>query len=171
MKLKFFSILIVLIIGLVLSSGCSSTKSQSSPSENQLQGLITKDLSSAALTIDDLPDGWMTYGDSESNQSTYEKHYLYNAGGRGNTLTILLLRANTVNIAHEAFLGMKATETMDTQVVSVGDEGYATVGTTNSGIIFRRGNVFVSLSTRSYPAIKASELLAYAKIIDNRLIS
>lgn len=171
MTFKIYSILIVLIMVLVLSSGCSSTKSQSSISENQMQGLINKDLSSAALTINDLPDGWIPYGNSVSNNSDYEKHYLYNAGGRGNTLTILMMRASKVNIAHDAVLEMKASEKVDTEFVPVGDLGYATVSTTNSGIIFHRGNIFVSLSTRSYPAIKTNELLAYAKIIDNRLIS
>ena len=57
---KIYTLLIILIIGLLLTCGCTSSNSSSATTTSQTQSLYTKNLGSVALNLDDSIVGMVT---------------------------------------------------------------------------------------------------------------
>ena len=183
MKKILVALLICLIgIGFVIVSGCSSTNSQSSgtisTSKSQstpvktttTAGNINQDFSSMALTINDLPHGWMTSGDPTINATRYESKFVYIRGSTGVPLTFTITKYPSVNNAKTIFSQMKSAITnVRVDSLDIGDEGLGYQEVANSAVSFRHSNLIISISTIAYPPIEISNLQPYAELVDSRI--
>ena len=170
MELKLHSFLVVLIVGILLTSGCTSSDSSNSASSSQTTP-HSKNLSAVALRVDDLPQGWTQLGanNNDIKNDTFEQTFVY-VGGSSNKLMITLIGVKSNDEAHQTYLSVKS-GFPDAQDVSIGNEGYSFSETKKRVITFRRDNAIVILNMVSYPPVSTSDLLKIAKIIDNKIIS
>ena len=102
---KILVILLICLIGMgfVFISGCTSTDNQASTVTTSIikspstpvkttttVSNINQDFSSMALTINDLPHGWMTSGDPTKNATMYQADFVYSGGSTGIPLTFTI---------------------------------------------------------------------------------
>lgn len=180
-SLVFLSICLI-GIGFVIVSGCTSTNTQSSvatyTSNSQsfpvkttiAESNINQDFSSMALTINDLPHGWMTSGDPTKNTTRYEQSFIYIGGSSGVPLTFTISKYSTVEGAKTAFQQMKSGITnVRVDALAVGNEGFGYQQVAYSDVTFRRGNLLISFDTVSYPPIDINNIYPLAKIVDARI--
>lgn len=164
------------IIGAVLCSGCTSTNSgMSKSSQSQIKPVVTivnKDFSSIALTINDLPHGWLAPEKPLMNESVYFARFVKIDGSVGVPLTVIIMRENSVETAKNAFSSSKNSIT-DTRVdsLAIGDEAYGFQRISQTFVTFRKANLIVMINTETYPPYPIYQLESFAKIIDNKISS
>ena len=170
-------------MGFVFVSGCTSSNDQSSTVTKSITkspsasvkttttvSNINQDFSSMALTMNDLPNGWITSGDPTKNATMYEAKFVYVGGSSGVPLTFTISKYPSVDGAKIKFSQMKSEITnVRVDSLNVGDEGFGYQGVAVTQVSFRHGNLIVSLSAMAYPAYKVSDLQPYAKIVDSRI--
>jgi hypothetical protein len=164
--------IIILVIISAIIAGMSSGISASAVKDE----IITQDLSSMALTIDDFPTGWRTNSPGIS-ESTYYKQFFRQAGLSVNFVFLNLSKHNSINDAKTEYNTKKSLITsVKVEPVNVGNEGFGYVDGQMAVVIFRTGNILVqtqsgesaymglSLSTTSI-----SDAEKYAKIVASRI--
>ena len=182
---KILVILLICLIGMgfVFISGCTSTDNQASTVTTSIikspstpvkttttVSNINQDFSSMALTINDLPHGWMTSGDPTKNATMYQADFVYIGGSTGIPLTFTINKYPSVNNAKTTFSQMKSAITnVRVDSLYIGDEGFGYQGVANSAVSFRHSNLIISISTFAYPPIKISDLQPYGELVNSRI--
>jgi len=174
MASKIYYLLIVLLLGILLTSGCTSSDHQSS-TVTQIKTTTTvsninQDFSSMALTINDLPSGWMTSGEPTKSATNYGANFIYVGQSMAIPLAFEITKYPSVNNAKTTFSQMKSNiTTVRVDSLNIGDEGFGYQDFVNSEVTFRRGNLIISISTTSSPAVKISLLQPYAELVNSRI--
>jgi len=180
---KIYILLSVVILGILLTAGCTSMDDQSSAVTQSITKApsatskttttvsnINQDFSSMALTINDLPNGWMTSGEPTKNATFFEANFVYIGGSTGIPMAFTITKYPSVNNAKTAFSQMKsAITTVRVDSLNIGDEGFGYQNVADSEVKFRRGNLIISISAISYPAVKISLLQPYAELVNSRI--
>lgn len=173
-----------MIITILLVCGCTSTKVQSSTTQSSItysptvttktpvpEKNINQDFSSIALTISDLPRGWMTSGTPIKNETMYQSEFLYIGSTWPIQLTFTLKKYSTVDDAKNIFQQEKS-ETTDVRVnaLDIGKEGFGYEAGQFTGVVVRNGNLIISFSSQAYPPVKINDLSPYARLVNSRII-
>lgn len=173
----------LIVIALVFICGCSSssaTHSSSSISQPittspttvvpQPETVVTKDFETMALTINDLPHGWIKSGAPTTTDTTYEMEFVNPGGSNGVLLTFSIDRYATIDKAKKDFDLRKSKVTeVKVDALSIGDEGFGYQEPACTSAVFRNRNLIVSVSTNTYPAYSISVLQPYAKLVNSRI--
>jgi hypothetical protein len=133
--------------------------------------IITKSFSEFALTINDLPNGWMANGAPTVTENGYQSSFMnINTGSNAVTLTFSTTKYPTVDEAKTVYANQKSQVT-DVKVnpINAGNEGFAYQDIVDTHAIFRKGNLIISISTTHYPSVPVSYLTPYAQLVSNRI--
>lgn len=177
------ALVFLIVIASVLMCGCSSSSTTHSSSSGsqlttmspttavpQIETVVTKDLETVALTINDLPHGWIKSGAPTTTGTGYEMVFVNPSGPNGVALTVLIDRYATIDEASEDFTLQKSKITeVRVDTLNLGDEGFGYQEPAYTSVVFRNRNLIVSLSTNTYPAYSISALQPYAKLMNNRI--
>lgn len=131
-----------------------------------------KDLSSIALTINDLPHGWITGESPNVTQTQYNSKFYYVGSSRsvGIPLYFEIKAYSSTEEAKNAYNGGKSEITrVRLDSVDIGNEGYAYQEVAFTYVIFRSANLIISFSTYAYPPIPTTDLIPLAKIVNGRI--
>lgn len=184
-------IILIIIIGSVFSSvGSNSSKNSSAPQTSTTNSydqfttttttritsdssdkIITKSFSEFALTINDLPNGWMVNTASNVTDNGYDSSFMnINTGSNAVTLTFSISKYPSVDEAKKAYASKKSQVT-DVKINSInaGNEGFAYQEIVDTHAIFRKGNLIISISTAHYPSVPVSYVIPYAQMVSNRI--
>jgi len=138
--------------------------------------IITQDLNSMALTINDLPIGWQTYGTTVNMKDEYHSKFMKTDILSADFVYQDISRNATVKDAKNAYLLKKGKITQfKVEPVNLGNEGFGYINTDSSIVVFREGNVIVSTQYGlggfgvDSSSLSISDAGDYAKIIANRI--
>jgi len=133
--------------------------------------IITKSFSEFALTINDLPNGWMGNGAPTVTENGYDSSFVnINSGSNAITLTFSTIKYPTVDEAKIAYASKKSQITdIKVNSINAGNEGFAYQDIVDTYAIFRKGNLIISISTAHFPSVPASYLTPYAQLVSNRI--
>jgi len=168
-------VIVLFIIAAVLSQGANYTSS-ASPSDDKI---YTQDLSSMALTINDLPTGWKTYGMGGAAANTKDAYGCKFIKEETSTLTVYtiyldIIRNATLDKAKTEYNSRKAKITnVKVEPVSLGNEGFGYVTDDSAIVVFRQGNIIVRTQYGSGGLGRSSQSINdakdYAKIVQGRI--
>jgi hypothetical protein len=86
---------------------------------------INQDFSSMALTINDLPQGWITEGNPTQNATMYRSTFVLLGGSRGIPLTFTMTKYSSATEAETTFNQQKSAITnVRVDSLNIGDEGF-----------------------------------------------
>lgn len=131
-----------------------------------------KDLSSIALTINDLPHGWITGESPNVTQTQYNSKFYYVGGSRsvGIPLYFEIKAYSSFEEAKDAYNEGKSEITrVRVDPVDIGNEGYAYQEVAFTHVIFRSANLIISISSYAYPPLPTTDLIPLAKIVNERI--
>jgi len=165
--------IILLVIGSAFLASMASNLSTASSSNDKI---ITQDLGSMALTINDLPTGWTISKPAEVKNGNFSVNFIRVAGFSGYFVYLDIFKYPTVESAKTAYQSDKTKITQyKIESVYLGNEGYGYVDNQASNVVFRKGNIIVKTlysessigGFSSYLSISDSK--DYAKIVDGRI--
>ena len=170
------------VLTLVLACGCSSSSKTDSSSPNsppmtqpptttvsQTETVVTKDFERMALTINDLPHGWIKEGNPVITDTKHEAKFIY-PSSNAVVLTVSIERYATIDAAKEE-LNLRKNKVTEVRVdtLKIGNEGFGFQQPAYTSVVFRNRNIIVSVNTNTYPAYSINTLQPYAKLINNRI--
>lgn len=183
MRRTLSTILVFLVVlTLVLVCGCSSSSETYSSSPNfppatqpptttvsQTETVVTKDFEKMALTINDLPHGWIKEGTPVVTDTKYEAEFIY-PSSNAVLLTVSMERYATIDAAKEE-LNLRKNKVTEVRVdtLKIGNEGFGFQQLAYTSVVFRNRNIIVSVNTNTYPAYSIYTLQPYAKLINERI--
>jgi hypothetical protein len=148
-------------------SQSTTTRAISDSSEQ----IVSKSFSEIALTINDLPNGWMVQGTPIVTDDQYVAEFLnINVGSTAIKLNFSITKYPTIDKAKKEYISKKSQVTnVKVNPITAGDEGFAYQDIVDTSAIFRKGNLIVSISTTYYPAVPIAYVTPYADKISNRI--
>lgn len=183
MRRTLSTILVFLVVlTLVLVCGCSSSSETYSSSPNfppatqpptttvsQTETVVTKDFEKMALTINDLPHGWIKEGTPVVTDTKHEAKFIY-PSSNAVLLTVSMERYATIDAAKEE-LNLRKNKVTEVRVdtLKIGNEGFGFQQPAYTSVVFRNRNIIVSVNTNTYPAYSIYTLQPYAKLINERI--
>jgi len=181
-------IILLIVISAIFSAIGSNSSNHSSASQTSTTGsysqstttraisgsseqIVTKSFSEIALTINDLPNGWMVQGTPIVTDDQYEAEFLnINTGSTAVKLNFSITKYPTVDKAKKEYIFKKSQVTnVKVNPITAGNEGFAYQGVVDTSAIFRKGNLIVSISTTYYPAVPIAYVTPYADKISSRI--
>lgn len=169
--------IIVGLVGLVVVAGMlANIPSGSSAFQSSSGTIVTKPLNSMALTINDFPTGWRTYGSPTSTADYYQSNFLKLQMMTPYTVYQTIYRNATVTDAQN-FYNTEESSIKEYRVdsVNIGDAGFDYITQDSIYIIFREDNIVVKVQYGIGGFVPDSSLLSiddakqYAEIIANRI--
>jgi len=164
------------IILLVIVSAVLTGMSDGIRSSTSKDVISTQDLSSMALTINDLPTGWTVSEPAAFKNGNFSVNFMRVAGFSGYFVYLDIFKYPTVESAKTAYQSDKAKITQyKVESVYLGNEGYGYVDNQASNVVFRKGNIIVkTLYSESSiggfsSSLSISDSKDYAKIVDGRI--
>jgi ribosomal protein L37E len=133
---------------------------------------ITQDLSSMALTINDLPSGWVVQR-SNGTINQYLADFVESSTLNYGFVTLDMRRYATIDNAKREYYSLIArSPNVRTEALDLGNEGFGYIYSDKAVIIFRRGNVIVQIEDvrtayQLYPTINNAK--EYAHIVADRI--
>jgi len=158
----------MLVIIAIISAGCTSSSSDTpritQPKPAPVVTNVNKDLSSIALTINDLPHGWLGSEKPVFNETHYSAKFVNIGGSVGVVLYFDIIRLDSVDLAKASFSAAKSDIT-DTRVdaLSIGDEAFGFQRISLTSVVFRKANLIITISTETYPPYSIYQLQSFAK--------
>lgn len=131
--------------------------------------LITKSPSEIALTIDDLPAGWMKSGEN-GNDTHYNSYFQREKYGL-DIIYCYVTKYPTIDDAKEAFFEARQ-ENSDYKLVPVGlgDESFGWEYGEWSNVVFRKANVVISIEYYDeYGRPDIDDAKEYAKLVEEKI--
>jgi hypothetical protein len=129
---------------LLIWSGISLLES-SPVMESDRDVLITQDLGSIALTLDDLPQGWL-HGETESTPDVFFTQFF---SGSDTSMALVEQTITRFPGIEEARLELDSeraqTAGVTPETLNIGNEGFGYIDVNYVMVIFRRGNVIVKI--------------------------
>jgi hypothetical protein len=166
---------LLLIIVLAFIAGMAGNLSSASLATDKV---YNKDLSSMALTINDLPTSWETQGTAINTNDHYDSEFIHIVGLTPYVVYQDITRNVTINDAKAFYLLNKGKITQfKVDAVNLGDEGYGYVTTDSSIVVFRNGNIIVTTQYgvggfgASFTSLSINDAQQYAAIIADRIKS
>lgn len=169
-------ILLVIVSAFIagMISGISGASSTSSSASKDV--IITQDLSSMALTINDFPTGWST-SDPEITETTYNRNFLKQVGLEVYFVYFHMWKYNSTDEAKAEFNSKKAKiTTVKVEPVYLGNEGFGYVDRQSAVVVFRKGNIIAQIQYgigaymgMSFSTLSLSDAKDYAKIVESRI--
>jgi len=167
-----------LIIGIILAElftgyiNFSQTQMESVLTSNS-NTLIIQDLPSMALTINDLPTGWMSQGGGGTSNS-YSIDFLKTTMYSGGMVKLIITRYSTIEQAKQEYILSRAQAPTNVKIESiyVGNEGFAYIYETDAWAIFRRANIVVKIEDvrDEYQIMPTTNNVEnFAEIVANRI--
>ena len=135
---------------------------------------ITQDLSSMALTVNDLPSGWIGGGGGGTGNS-YSTSFVYPSQFSGGVVTLHITRYTKIENARNEYLSRYANApTVKLETLNLGNEGFGYIYANDVWVIFRRGNIVVTVEDvrdeyQFYATLNNAK--KYAEIVANRIKS
>jgi len=170
---KKIGIIFIILLGAAVLIWIGITLLESdiiSPSNSNV--LITQDLSSIALTLNDLPSGW-TSGEAEDTGNAYSAQFFT---GSGNSEALVEQTITRYTGIEEAKLELNAERAQVMDVIietkNLGNEGFGYIDVNYVMVIFRRGNIIVKIEdTRTEYQVNPTINNAknYAEIVAKRI--
>lgn len=164
---------ILLVVVSAFLVGMASNLPSASASDDKI---ITQDLSSMAITINDLPTGWTVSKPAAIKNGNFSVNFIRVAGFSANVVYLDIFKYPTVESAKTAYQSGKAKITQyKVESVYLGNEGYGYVDNQASNVVFRKGNIIVkTLYSESSiggfsSSLSISDSKDYAKIVDGRI--
>lgn len=106
---------------------------------------ITQDLSLVALTINDLPSGWVVQR-SGGTPNQYLADFVESSSLNYGFVTLDIRRYTTIDTAKREYYSLIArSPNVRTEAINLGNEGFGYIYSDEAVIIFRRGNVIVKI--------------------------
>ena len=166
---------ILLIIVLAFIAGLAGNLSSASLATDKV---YNQDLSSMALTINDLPTGWETHGTTINTNDHYDSEFIQIVGLTPYVVYQDITRNVTIDDAKTSYLLKKGGITQfKIETVNLGNEGFGYVNTDSSIVVFRVGNIIVTTQYgiggfgASFSSLSISNAQQYAAIIEERIQS
>ena len=131
--------------------------------------LITKAPSEMVLTIDDLPTGWAV-SSSGGNETQYKSSFDKKGYGGWMFIDCYVRRYSTIETAEQAFSESKE-KCSDYKLESMhlGDESFGYQYAEESEVVFRKGNVVVTIEYyREYGSPSLSDTKNFAEIVEKK---
>ena len=141
-------------------------------SQSNSNVLITQDLSSIALTLNDLPSGW-TSGEAGDTGDAYSAQFFTDSGNSEALVEQTITRYPGIEEAKQELNSERSQATDVTiETINLGNEGFGYIDVNYVMVIFRRGNIIVKIEdTRTdyqdNPTIKNAK--NYAEIVAERI--
>ena len=140
------------------------------PSDNVL--LISQDLSSMALTINDFPQGWIVRGGGDTGNA-YSAQFEKSSEESPALVELNITRYGSTDTARQQFTSLRAQASgFDIETINLGNEGFGFIDVDYVVVIFRKENIVVTIEdTRSEYQFDTTINNAknYAQIIANRI--
>jgi hypothetical protein len=134
--------------------------------------LITQDLSSMVLTLNDLPSGWIS-GEAGDTGDTYSVHFFTDSGNNEALVEQTITRYPGIEEAKQELNAERAQATDVTiETINIGNEGFGYIDVNYVMVIFRRGNIVVKIEdTRTEYQVNPTINNAknYAEIVTKRI--
>lgn len=133
-------------------------------------------MSSIALTINDLPTGWKTFGDAEISKEKYSSKFVRVEGLTPYFVYLDITRNSTIDQAKTEYTSKRAEITQyKVESVNIGDEGFGYVTEGSSIVEFRKGNIIVRTQYGvggfggSFSSLSINDAKTYADIVAGRI--
>ena len=140
------------------------------PSDNDL--LIEQDLSSMALTINDLPQGWIGRGGGDTGNA-FSAQFEKSSEESLALVELNITRYGSTDAARQQFSSLRAQASgFDIETINIGNEGFGFIDVDYIVVIFRKENIVVTIEdTRFEYQFDATINNAknYAQIIADRI--
>lgn len=168
-------VIVLILIVAVFNQGADYTSAAPSSDDK----IYTQDLKSMAITINDLPTGWKTYGMGGTATNTKDAYGCKFIKEETSTLTVYtiyvdIIRNATLDKAKTEYNSRKAKITnVKVEPVSLGNEGFGYVTDDSAIVVFRQGNIIVRTQYGSGGLGRSSQSISdakdYAKIVQGRI--
>ena len=144
--LKKVGIIVFVLVGIVILLLSAVTLLQSGPvQQSDRDVLITQDLDSMTLTLDDLPPGWMS-GEAEGTADVYSAQFFIASGNSEGLVEQTITRFPGIEEAKLELNSERAQATdLTIETLNLGNEGFGYIDVNYVMVIFRRGNVIVKI--------------------------
>jgi hypothetical protein len=136
--------------------------------------LITQSLPSMALTLNDLPSGWISQGGGGTTTNAYSIQFLKTALYSPGMVKLDITRYSTITEAQQVYNSLKAQSPKYVKIesINVGNEGFGYIDVTDAWAIFRRGNIVVKIEDlrdeyQYFPTI--NNVKGFAEIVAGRI--
>jgi len=160
------------ILLVIASAFLSSLLSGINPS-NSKDELITQDLSSMALTINDMPTGWQGSGSLSTSGDTYSASFVNPTAFDPEVVSLKVQKFSTVEQAKTTYNSRKAKNpNLKMESINIGNEGFGYVNVNDIFVIFRKGNILVTIEDVKSPyswSLNLDDATNYAKVVANRI--
>jgi|SRR5208337_3894108 len=168
------AILLVIVAAFIAGMYQGVTSSSSST-----DSVYNQDLSSMALTINDLPTGWETFGTAIDTNNHYNSEFLQVVGLTPYTVYQDITRNTSVDDAKASYSLRKGEVTQfKVESVNIGNEGFGYVNTDSSIVVFRKGNIIVTtqygiggLFGGGFSSLSINDAQQYSTIVAGRIQS
>lgn len=142
-------------------------------SQSNSNVLITQDLSSIALTLNDLPSGWTSGGAGDTGDAYFAQFFFTGSGNSEALVEQTITRYHGIEQAKQELNSerLKATD-VTIEPIKLGNEGFGYIDVNYVMVIFRRGNLIIKIEdTRNdyqdNPTMKNAKM--YAEIVAERI--
>jgi DNA-directed RNA polymerase subunit RPC12/RpoP len=144
--LKKTGIIVFVLVGIVILIWSAVTLLQSGAIlQSDSDVLITQDLDSMALKLDDLPSGWMS-GDAEGTTDAYSAQFFSVSGFSEGLVEQTITQFPGIEEAKLELNSERAQATGVTlETLNIGNEGFGYIDVNYVMVIFRRGNIIVKI--------------------------
>ncbi|MDD1701295.1 MAG: zinc ribbon domain-containing protein [Methanoregula sp.] len=140
------------------------------PSDNDL--LISQDLSSMALTINDLPQGWISRGGSDTGNA-YSAQFEKMSEESPALVELNIARYGSTDASRQQFTSLRAQASgFDIETLNLGNEGFGFIDVDYVVVIFRKENIVVTIEDTRYEYqfdTTINNAKNYAQIVANRI--
>jgi predicted amidophosphoribosyltransferase len=161
-------IILLVIVSAVLSSVLSGVNLSNSKDE-----IITQSLSSMALTINDMPTGWRGSGSPSTSGDAYSASFVNPTPLDPEVVSLKIQKFSSVEQAKTAYNSRQAENpNLKMEPINIGTEGFGYVNVNDIFVIFRRGNILVTIedvkSQYSW-SLNLDDAKGYAKTVAGRI--
>ncbi len=143
---KKTGILLFILVGIVLLAWGGLTLLDSGPVlPSSGDVLVTQDLSSVTLTINDFPSGWIP-GEAGGTDDSYSAQFLYDPENSGALVEQTITRYPGIEEARLELNSERVkVSNLTIEPVNLGNEGFGYIDVNYVMVIFRKGNIIVKI--------------------------
>jgi DNA-directed RNA polymerase subunit RPC12/RpoP len=167
-------LLILILIGFISGMITASKIGSSIPgSSSDSDTLVTQNLQSMALTINDMPNGWTGSGSLSATGDTYSASFVKPSMYSPEMVKLNIQKFPTIDKAKTEYNSLKAqAPDVKIETVNLGNEGFGYAYVNDIWVIFRRGNILVKrndVKSQYDFSLTTDDAKEYANIVANRI--